>query len=86
MCVIRADVLLGLAAVNLSGVGPHAAGVIVTDGTKIGACLCACGSLSACDARQIFHRWVMSAPVYRAVLPVLGPQSRLCLTVSWCPP
>ena len=35
----RADVLLGLAAVNLSGVGPHAAGVIATDGTKIGACL-----------------------------------------------
>ena len=32
----RADVLLGLAAVNMSGVGPHAAGVIATDGTKIG--------------------------------------------------
>ncbi len=32
----RADVLLGLAAVNMSGVKPHAAGVIATDGTKIG--------------------------------------------------
>ncbi len=32
----RADVLLGLAAVNMSGVGPHAAGVIATDGSKIG--------------------------------------------------
>ena len=43
----RADVLLGLAAVNMSGVGPHAAGVIATDGTKIGACQIAC-CLSQC--------------------------------------
>ena len=35
----RSDILLGLAAANMSGSGPHAAGVLATDSSKLGMSL-----------------------------------------------
>lgn len=36
----RTDILMGLLAAHMSGVGPHAAGIIATNGSKLGAILC----------------------------------------------